>query len=167
MFRTLARYLALLALAIWVGALVFFGAILAPTAFKLLASPNQAGLLIGTTLRQIHVLGLGCGVVAVIFLLITGWGKLGKNAFAIALVLVMMGLTEASQYVVIPAMERDRAAVEDISALPPGNPERDAFDTLHQQSEWLEEGVLVCGLAALAFAFAAPRYVYDDGLPVE
>lgn len=152
MFRNIARYFSLVALAVWIGSLVFFGAVLAPAAFKQF-SPHDAGALVGATLRHLHIIGLACGLVAVLCLLAAGWGRLGKTAAAIVLVLIMMGLTETSQYVLIPAMDRARThARVDISTLPPGDADRAAFDNLHDWSEWLEEGVLLCGLAALAFA---------------
>src|SRR5580698_6015709 len=124
MFSGIARYVAIAALAVWIGSLIFFGAVLAPTAFKLLPSPHDAGLLVGATLRQLHIIGLCCGLAAVLCLLAVGWGRFGRTAPAILLVLVMMGLTEASQYVILPRMDRDRAAARaDISTLAEGDAE--------------------------------------------
>jgi len=166
MFSAVARYLAVVALAVWTGSLVFFGAVLAPTAFKLMPSPHDAGMLVGAALQHLHIIGLGCGLVAVLCLLAAGWGRLGKTAAAIVLVLVMMGLTEASQYAVLPQMERDRATARaDISSLAWDDAKRADFDKLHDWSEWIEEAVLACGLAALAFALMPPGDAED--VPVE
>ena len=75
--RTLSHSLVYLALGLWLGALVFFGAILAPIAFSqlppLFASPaagvHAAGMVVGDSLVRLHWIGLFCGL---IFLVVLG-----------------------------------------------------------------------------------------------
>jgi hypothetical protein len=76
--RTLFHSLVYLALGIWLGALVFFGAILAPIAFSqlppLFATPaagiHAAGLIVGGSLVRLHWMGLLCGVVFLVVVVV-------------------------------------------------------------------------------------------------
>src|ERR1700740_764492 len=69
--RTLFHSIVYLALGLWLGALVFFGAVVAPTAFRVLtplfANEAQvfhaAGLVVGGSLVALHWMGLLCGIV--------------------------------------------------------------------------------------------------------
>ena len=69
--RTLFHSLVYLALGVWLGALVFFGAILAPIAFSQLPPlfPNPAsgihaaGMVVGSSLVRLHWMGLVCGLI--------------------------------------------------------------------------------------------------------
>lgn len=61
----------------------------------------------------------------------------------------MLGLTLVSQCIVIPRMDAIRASSGEISAIPPGDPARVQFDSLHTWSTRVEGGVLLLGLAVL------------------
>jgi hypothetical protein len=65
------------------------------------------------------------------------------------LVLLMMALTAVSQFIIIPRMDALRLSAGSISLLPPENPVRLQFDSLHAWSVHLEEAVLILGLIAL------------------
>lgn len=162
MFSATLRYIALLALACWLGSLLFFGMVLAPVAFTVLPTTHEAGLVVGASLRHLHVIGLVCGVI--LFLCIVLFGPRGKPrtfAAGIALTILMVALTAISQFGIIPAMDRHRAAAGDISSVPVTNPDRAAFNRLHVYSTWTEQGVLLAGLVLLgcvaALAFASIR----------
>jgi hypothetical protein len=43
--------------------------------------------------------------------------------------------------------------------VPRDNPERAAFDHLHNLSTWMEQGVIFCGVVLLALASLPPRKV--------
>jgi hypothetical protein len=63
----------------------------------------------------------------------------------------MIALTAFSQFVIIPAMERDRiAAGGAIDAADAANPNRIDFNKLHIRSEHVEEAILLFGLASVA-----------------
>ena len=76
--RTLFHSLVYLALSVWLGALVFFGAVLAPIAFTQLPPlfPNPAlgihaaGLVVGDSLVRLHWIGLVCGLVSLVVLVL-------------------------------------------------------------------------------------------------
>ena len=69
--RTLFHSLVYLVLGLWLGALVFFGAVLAPIAFSqlppLFATPaagiHAAGMVVGGSLVRLHWIGLFCGLI--------------------------------------------------------------------------------------------------------
>ena len=52
------RLIQLLAIVVWVGGIAFFAFVLAPTAFSVLPSAHEAGLIVGATLRPLHNIGL-------------------------------------------------------------------------------------------------------------
>jgi xanthine/uracil/vitamin C permease (AzgA family) len=157
MFKDSSRYAALLALSIWTGALVFFN-VVAYVAFTVLPNTHEAGLVVGASLRHLHVLGMVCGFVLLIALIMTGArGRPRAWLVSVFLTGVMLGLTGGSQLIVLPAMERHRAAVGEIMSVPPNNPDRAAFERLHVFSTWLEESVLFFGLVVVGCVALEPR----------
>src|ERR1041385_7030249 len=105
---TLIRFLQIFSLGTWIGAILFFSAILAPAAFTLFSS-NQAGDLVNLTLGRLHLAGMVCGVV---YLIVTAIGA--KTAAVLLrpsalLVLAMIVLTFISQFWVTGNMEALRA----------------------------------------------------------
>jgi hypothetical protein len=72
------------------------------------------------------------------------------------LVVLMIALTGFSQFVIIPAMERDRiAAGGAIDAAAPTDPSRIHFNKLHYRSEFVEEAILLLGLATVVLVARA------------
>lgn len=146
------RFARLLTIALWVGGLVFFAFAVAPVAFHRLPNAHEAGLVVGGTLRVLHVLGLACGG---IFLLLTAAvsRRVGPRRVALAeivLDLAMLGVTAYSQFAVLPAMERYRAeAGGDVAAADATSPGRVQFERLHVVSERLEGVVLLLGLGVM------------------
>ncbi len=156
MIETVLRALRLLAMVAWVGGLAFFAFVVASTAFHSLASPHEAGLVVGGTLRVLHLIGLiGGGVFCVATTLLWLRAEVPARAgFAVemALTLVMLAITAYSQFHVLPAMELDRVtAGGDIDAAAMTNPARGDFEELHVWSERLEGLVFFCGLGVVLF----------------
>jgi Domain of unknown function (DUF4149) len=155
--RTVFHSLVYLALGVWLGALVFFGAILAPIAFSELPPlfPNRAdgihaaGMVVGGSLVRLHWVALLCGLIflAVLILARAHYRAILPQA---VLVLAMMGLTAYSQFSIIPRMDTARASIGgNVDAVAANNPGRQIFDRLHQTSVRLEELILLFGVAAL------------------
>ena len=156
MIETVLRALRLLAMVAWVGGLAFFAFVVAPVAFHRLASPHEAGLVVGGTLRVLHRIGLvGGGVFCIGTALLWLRAEVPARAgFAVemALTLVMLATTAYSQFHVLPAMEQDRmAAGGDIEAAAMTNPAREDFEQWHVWSERLEGLVFFCGLGVVLF----------------
>ena len=62
----LLRTLEFLGLSLWVGSDVFLSFVVAPGAFHLLASRDQAGAMVGFALGRMHFLGVVCGIVILV-----------------------------------------------------------------------------------------------------
>jgi hypothetical protein len=155
--RTLFHSLVYLVLGLWLGALVFFGAVLAPIAFSqlppLFATPaagiHGAGMVVGGSLVRLHWIGLFCGL---IFLVVSVVARAHYRTIIpqAVLVLVMMLLTAYSQFSIIPRMDTARDSVGgNVEAVAANNPGRQIFDRLHQRSVHVEVLVLLCGVGAL------------------
>ena len=147
--NTLVRFLQFFALGTWIGAILFFSAIMTRAAFTVLTQ-QQAGNLVNLTLGQLHLAGMVCGVV---YLIVTVAGARTPAALlrpAPLLVFAMIVLTFISQFWVIPNMEALRAQANGpLEALAAGDPLRASFDRLHALSVRLEVGVLIAGIIAL------------------
>jgi hypothetical protein len=156
--RTLFHSLAYLALGLWLGALVLFGAVVAPIAFTdlppLFSNSAQgihaAAVVVGGSLIRLHWMGILCGI-AFLALILLGRPHFRSILPQAALVLAMLALTAYSQFSIIPRMDTARDSVGgNIDAVAADNPGRQIFDRLHVLSVRVEAGILFCGIAALA-----------------
>ena len=166
--RTLFHSLVYLALGLWLGMLIFFGAVLAPIAFSQLpplfpnvaAGLHAAGVVVGGSLSRLHGIGLLCGLIILVVLVLarTHYRTIVPQ---LVLVLLMMGLTAYSQFSIIPRMETARDSIGgNVDAVADNNPGRQIFESLHRTSTHVEALVLLCGIAALvATAHLARREV--------
>jgi hypothetical protein len=151
--KTLLRTLLYLALIVWLGAEVFFPVVAAITFTTLHPDTHTAGLIVGHLLRILHGMGLVCGMVLLaLFVLAPAFGVY-RPRIALALIapiVLMIMLTSYSQWVIIPAMERDRIAAGGvIDTANPDNPYTAHFNRLHNRSENYEMTVLLLGLIAV------------------
>ena len=146
---TFFRFVQLLSLGLWLGSDVFLSFVVAPGAFRILASRDQAGAIVGYSLGLMHAGGVICGVVFLVALL-SRTRTFGSFVSPAALcVVLMMTLTVVSQLAVSPRMVALRVQMGSIQATTAGNPLLAEFARLHQISVSLESGVLLAGFAAL------------------
>ena len=148
---TTLRFMLLLCLTIWIGALIFFP-VVAQTSFSVLPSAHLAGLVVRNTLIDLHWMGLVTGIVFLVCSMIDNRVTVGRwRIFALSniLVTVMLALTAISQFFVTPRMDVLRITAGEISVLPASNPIRVEFDSLHAWSTRIEMMVLALGLLAL------------------
>lgn len=150
--QTALRSLRSLALAFWIGSILFFGGVVAPHAFQLLGKQADFGTFIGACLLALHSAGLWCGVVILVAIRL-----LRQNArlplVQVALVFVMMVLTWSSNRFIIGPMEHDRAlAGGQIEVLLAGSPLREDFEARHKWSTTIESIILLLGVAELVIA---------------
>ena len=151
--KTLFRSLLYLALIVWLGAEIFFPVVAATTFGALWPDTHAAGTIVGHLLRILHGMGLVSGMVALALLALAPvWGIYKPRAVLapMGLLVLMAVLTAYSQFVIIPAMERDRiAAGGAITAADAANPSRLDFERLHRRSENVEGAVMLLGLATV------------------
>jgi len=149
------RFIQVFALGTWIGSIFYFSAAVAPGAFRVLSSQDQAGLLVEFTLRRLHTLGVVAGLLflfacAILALSREGGGK--SLLLPVAGVVIMLVLTVISQHVVIRRMIALRRQMVSVASTPPENPLRVEFDRLHGVSVKLEGSVLLLGFASLYLA---------------
>src|SRR6266446_4417544 len=60
---TLLGTLEFLSLSLWLGSDVFLSFVVAPGAFRILGSRDQAGAIVGFALWRMHFIGVVCGIV--------------------------------------------------------------------------------------------------------
>jgi len=134
----------LLALIVWIGGVIFFAFVLAPTLFGVLPSTKLAGDVVNASLTKLHWMGLVCGVIFLICSLLYNWQKYVQlRPFAVShvFVVLMLAFTVVSQFGITPRMRelRSSPAMMDSAG-------RAEFDSLHAWSTRLESGVLLLGI---------------------
>ena len=145
---TILRAIEFLSLSIWLGSDVFFSFVVAPGAFSVLASRDQAGAIVGYSLTRMHCMGIVCGVV-ILMVRVLRIRSLALVAPVALCVVVMIILTVISQVAVSPRMAVLRVQMGSIEATAAGNPLLAEFARLHTISVGLESGVLLAGMGAL------------------
>ena len=152
------RYLMFLALIVWLGGLIFFAFVLAPTAFSVLPSRHLAGTVVGHSLVTLHWMGIVSGIVLLASSIL--YNRLTKgtaHVFAARnlLICLMLALTLISQFGIIPRMEALRASIGQIDSVPLNDPARMQFDGLHVWSTRVEGGVFLLGLVVVYLTAAS------------
>ena len=145
---TILRTLEFLGLGIWLGSDVFLSFVVAPGAFSVLASRDQAGAIVGYSLTRMHILGVVCGLLVLLFRVLRTRGVAILASPASIAVLGMIVLTVCSQLAVSPRMAALRARMGSIEATSAASPLLAEFSRLHRASVSLESGVLLSGFAA-------------------
>jgi uncharacterized membrane protein len=146
------RFLMLLSLVCWIGGLIFFAFVVAPTAFTVLPTTHLAGNVVGRSLSKLHWIGIVSGIVYLVSsLLYSRFTDGTAHVFAVRHVLLclMLALTLISQFGIIPRMDVLRAQVADFGTVPLDNPVRVQFDALHVWSTRVEGAVLLLGLVVV------------------
>jgi len=160
------RFVMVLSLVVWIGGLIFFAFVLAPTAFTIpdvLPNTHLAGNVVGRALGKLHWIAIFSGVIFLLSSLLYSRMTDGTaHVFATRHVLIclMLALTLFSQFWIIPRMDTLRASVSDFVAVPLTDPARVQFDALHVWSTRVEGAVLLLGLVAVyltASALRSPR----------
>ena len=146
---TMLRTMEFLGLSLWLGSDVFLSFVVAPGAFSLLASRDQAGAMVGFALGRMHFIGVVCGIVILAARLLRTRTFASLAAPAALCVVLMIALTVVSQQAVTPRMVALRTQMGSTQATVADNPLRVEFDRLHQRSVMLESGVLLAGFAAM------------------
>jgi uncharacterized membrane protein len=148
------RFLMLLSLVCWIGGLIFFAFVLAPTAFSILPTTHLAGNVVGRALGKLHWIAIVSGIVFLGSSLVYNRlvdGTAHVFAARHVLLCLMLALTLVSQFGIIPRMDTLRASLGEVSAAPIDNPERVQFDLLHAWSTRLEGAVLLLGFVVVYF----------------
>lgn len=142
--RSLAAAIAApLVLALWLGAAIFFAAVVARAAFAVLPTRALAGALVGRTLPILLLAGVAAGIIAMAIEL----GCPERSARRRSLAALGVAICCAAAIVVGQHIDRLRSALGgSLDALAAGDPARVAFGRWHALS------VVMLGLAMLLAA---------------
>ena len=151
MMNSVLRFVQVFALGTWVGSIIYLSFVVAPGAFGVLQSRDQAGFMVGYSLARLHYMGMIAAVLYVVAGLALAPSVKTLLQPAILGVILMFALTVVSQTRVTPRLAELRTEMVSVDATPKDNPLRVEFDRLHQTSVRIEVVVLLLGLAALFF----------------
>ena len=142
------RTLMLLALIVWIGGIIFFAFVVAPTLFLVLPSTKLAGDVVSPALTKLHWMGLISGALFLLCSALYNWRKYSQLRLFSAthvFVVLMLALTAISQFGITPRMRELRSPPQSLETLSA----RAEFDNLHAWSTRLEGGVLLLGLGVV------------------
>ncbi len=159
------RWLLLLSLAAWIGAILFFSTVVAPLTFQHFPKPMAAEIA-GLYLPRYYLFGSVCGIVALVtILLLQALAKRTDVGIVLTMLLiaVMLGANLYASMVVQPKAHSLRPhadatamttapAPEPLATTPAIAAESSAeFKQLHRLAMQLNTAVLLLGLVALGF----------------
>jgi hypothetical protein len=144
----------LLSLAAWVGGILFFAFVVAPTVFHPGILPNRqlAGAVVSRSLGTLHWIGVTSGFVFLVTSMIESQVTTGVAALLAArnlLVYAMIALTLISMLGISTRMLALRNDMVFIDNVPHDDARRVEFNRLHEWSTRLESTVLLLGLAVI------------------
>jgi Domain of unknown function (DUF4149) len=146
---TFLRTLEFLSLGLWLGSDVFLSFVVAPGVFHVLATRDQAGVMVSFALTRMHFGGIICGLIFLVARLARS-RSFGTLVSAAALcVLMMITATLISQFTVSAKMAALRTQMGSIQGTAADNPLLVEFSRLHSISVSLESVVLLAGIAAM------------------
>lgn len=146
------RFFMLLSLMLWIGGIVYFGAVVAPTVFTVLPTHELAGRVVSRSLAILHWMGIVCGLVflftSIAYSRLSAGTAQPLGARHILIVLMIL-LTLVSQFAISAKMNSMRLQLGAIDQVSPADPARMEFNRLHQWSTRIEMTVLALGLVVI------------------
>jgi uncharacterized membrane protein len=149
----LVRVCYLLALALWIGEIVFFSFIGAPAIFAVLERA-RAGDVTAAIFPRYYALATAAAVVAVAGALVLGRRAAHPGLWRAALAALVLGLA-ATVWAGRVVQPRAAALRHAMHAAPADDPVRAEFARLHRLAVMLNGGALVAGLAGLGLSAVA------------
>jgi uncharacterized membrane protein len=142
-----------LALIVWLGGVVFFSFVVAPSVFGAL-SQETAGQVVGAIFPRYYVLGAASGVVALVAALALRRGTAATTAWSLisAMLALMLVATLYAGWAVFPRAQALRPRLHEVAADPGIKVE---FDRLHHRAVQLNGAVLLLGIATVCVAAAS------------
>lgn len=144
------------ALSAWLGAVLLFGAVVAPAAFAVLPSRSDAGALAGRVLPVLFIAGIVIGLLLVAGAVLPAMRPLARRSLAVG-GLTMMLACGAAQLWVGPRLAAVRATAGVLDRRPPDDPIRAEFGRLHGVSVALLGVAALAGTAVLVLASLSGR----------
>ena len=152
------RFVHLLGLVVWIGGVVFFSFVTAPTLFGSLPR-DLAGRAVSAIFPRYYLLGFIAGTLSLLSALVLGLraGAWPRALVAeLALLLLMLGLSLFAGQVVLPEAYALRLSLPGLEGTPAHAAVKAEFDRLHRRSVLLNGTVLILGLGAVALVSIRP-----------
>lgn len=146
---TFLRTIEFLGLSVWLGSDIFLSFVVAPGAFRILGSRDQAGTIVSFSLTRMHLTGIALGAVVLLARAVRAQTISSLAEPAGLCIAAMVALTAISQIVISPRMAALRAQMGSIQATAEGSPLLAQFGRLHAVSVSLESGVLLAGILCM------------------
>jgi len=143
-------------LALWLGAALFFVAVVAPAAFAALPTRMLAGAIVGEVLPGLFL----SGVVAGLLVMLVEWRVSSRRAVTGRMVAGFVTVVSCAiaQFAIAPRIEMLRGQIgRSLDSLPAGDARRMAFGRLHGLSVVLLGIAMLAVVSALALAVRAQR----------
>jgi uncharacterized membrane protein len=144
MMHVFPKWLYLMALVIWLGAVVFFSFVTAPSLFRTFDAP-QAGRAVGGIFPTYYRLGYVCGAVLLassLMFLAAGTARVQWGASSL-LAAAMLAATLYAGLVIQPRATQLRPQIHEAGA---PQAVKDEFSRLHRLAVTLNGAVLLCGI---------------------
>jgi uncharacterized membrane protein len=151
--NVILRFLQALCFVLWLGGMIFFGFVVAPSAFEVLPTRQLAGTLVGATLFKLNY--LSCILLAVFLLLTLVASALesrprhARRQILAAAAAVALAISLYSWFGIDRRMHALRTQLDAIETPAAGDPMRAEFDRLHRRSVSFFGANVVLGLLML------------------
>jgi hypothetical protein len=142
----------LFALVVWIGGIIFFALVVAPSLFSVLPTRQLAGMVVSRSLGALHWMGITSGLIYLFASMLYSRSTSGAASPMAArhlLIYAMLALTIVSLFVITPRMLALRNQMGIVDNVPVTDPVRVHFNALHAWSTRLEIGVLLAGLVVV------------------
>jgi hypothetical protein len=148
---TILRFFKMLSLALWVGSIFFFAAVVAPILFSVLPTRALAGVVVSHSLSSLHWIGIFCGLVFLFCAALLAFIEGGAAPFQRCdlLIILMMAVTLIAHFGVERRMNNLKTEMGVIDVVPQQDARRVEFNRLHVWSTRMEGSVLLVGLALM------------------
>ncbi len=148
---SILRFLKVLSLALWIGSIFFFAAVVAPGAFSVLPTRTLAGMVVSRSLVSLHWIGIICGLVFLLCAFLIALVEGGQTPFhrSDLLIVLMMAITLFAHFGVERRMNQLKDEMGVIDVVPRDDARRVEFNRMHVWSERMEETVFFGGLVLL------------------
>lgn len=148
MATALAKFVLVTALAIWLGETVFLSLVVAPTLFRGMASPAEAGNVMSLLFPKYYGIGSVCGLVVAACALIL-WRRTPPPNRAWLVTAGTAGFALlACLYAGVVLQPRSHALRDTVRSDPTAREAKVEFDRLHRRAVQLNGGVLLLTLVA-------------------
>ena len=145
---TIIRFIHLLSLVVWIGGMIFFSFIAAPSIFK--ALPREtAGDVVGDIFPKYWLMGYLCSITALATIIILSYIERSYPLARVGLLVLMTALTFYSGLVVGAKAREVKAQIRMIEDVSKKEILKSEFNTLHKMSTILNISILILGLVVI------------------